>query len=245
MKIRHVFFDLDKTLWNHSVNMAAALSSMYQLFGDEIPGISLQQFSETFITINEALWQRFSAGRITGPHLRFLRFRLCLERLGVPSNNLARRMSRAFLEIAPRGTALEEGAFETLERLATSRRLHLITNGFEDSQITKLKASGIYPLFSTITTSDRCGHRKPHEKIFLHALRRARALPTESAYVGDDWHVDVAPSMAMGFTAVWYNPSGVLPPVESTSGFLTISSLRNLPELLNDQEATTPPRGTS
>lgn len=234
MKIRHVFFDLDKTLWNHPVNMASALGRLYQLYGDEISGVSLQQFSETFVAINEMLWQRFSQGRITGPHLRFLRFRLCLERLGVPSNNLARRMSRTFLDIAPRGTALEEGALETLECLAATRRLHLITNGFEDTQITKLKASGIYDLFSTITTSDRCGHRKPHEKIFLHALRRARTVPSESAYVGDDWYIDVVPSLALGFKTVWYNPSGIPPPVVSPFPFHTISSLRDLPALLDD-----------
>lgn len=234
MKIRHVFFDLDKTLWNHPVNMASALSQLHQLFGDEMPGISLKHFSETFVAINEALWQRFSQGLISGPHLRFLRFRLCLERLGIPSNNLARRMSRAFLDIAPRGTALEEGAAEMLEYLAAFRRLHLVTNGFEDSQIAKLKATGIFPFFSTITTSDRCGYRKPHKKIFLHALRRARALPSESAYVGDNWNIDVEPAMNLGFTAVWYNPSGRPPPIESDSQPYIISSLYMLPAILGD-----------
>jgi putative hydrolase of the HAD superfamily len=234
MNIRHVFFDLDKTLWNHTVNLASALSQLYQLFGDEMPGVSLKQFAETFVTINETLWQRFSQGLVTGPHLRFLRFRLCLEQLGIPSNNLARRMSRAFLDIAPRGKVLEEGAAETLERLASTRRLHLITNGFEDSQISKLKASGIYSLFTTITTSDRCGYRKPDPGIFRYALRRAQASASESAYVGDDWRIDVEPAMALGFTVVWYNPSGLPPPVEGACSFYSISSLHELPAILGD-----------
>lgn len=233
MIIRHVFFDLDKTLWNHPVNMATALCRVHGLFCHELPNVSEVRFAEIFVSINEALWQRFSRGEISGPHLRFLRFRLCLEQLGCPSNNLARRMSRAFMEIAPRGSALEDGAAEALGSLAGARCLHLITNGLEDSQIIKLKASGIYSYFKTITTSDRCGYRKPDEKIFLHALRRARALPSESAYVGDDWRVDIEPALNLGFMAVWYNPSGASAPVRDISRLRIISSLQQLPDLLS------------
>lgn len=233
MHLKHVFFDLDKTLWDHEVNLHTALRRLFEQYRDEMPGISLENFSGLFIPINESLWQRFSQGKISGPHLRFLRFRLCLQQLGISSNNLARRMSRTFMEIAPRGTALESGAMEVLERLGSRYRLHIITNGLEDSQLTKLRYAGIYPLFSSVTTSDRCGFRKPDPRIFRHAFRRSGATPSEAVFVGDDWGIDVEPALALGFKyTVWYNPKNKERPRPVSDNFMEIRHLSELTSAL-------------
>ncbi|MCS6980719.1 MAG: HAD-IA family hydrolase [Flavobacteriales bacterium] len=229
MSLRHIFFDLDKTLWNHRANLAHAIEELHRQFYNELGHVPKEIFLAAFTEANERLWKLFSQGRITGPHLRFLRFRICLQNVGLPSNNLARRLSRTFLDIAPQGSLLEEGARETLQSLHSRYCLHIITNGFEITQRTKLRSSGIHHLFTTITTSERSGYRKPDPRIFRYALRRAGALASQAAFIGDDLEIDILPAVRMGFHTFWYNPSGL--PGPSSRDFQNLQLLRSLPEL--------------
>lgn len=229
MAIHHIFFDLDKTLWNHRANLAHAIEELHRQFHNELGHIPKDNFLAAFTETNEHLWKLFSQGRITGPHLRFLRFRICLQNVGLPSNNLARRLSRAFLDIAPYGSFLEDGALETLHTLYSRYRLHIITNGFEFTQHTKLRSSGIHHLFTTITTSERSGYRKPNPRIFRYALRRAGALPPQAAFVGDDLEIDILPAVRIGFHTFWYNPLSL--PLPLSDDFQTLQLLRSLREL--------------
>jgi len=232
--LEHIFFDLDKTLWNHTANIKLALHRLYGIFIEELQAVPLEEFCNTFISINDVLWQRFSEGKIDGPHLRYLRFKECMQDLGIHNNNLARRLSRKFLEIAPYGKILEEGALDLLFHFNTRYHLHIITNGFYESQVIKLKSSGIRHYFKTITTSDHHGFRKPDIRIFKAALKKAGALPENSAYVGDDWLVDIVPAIQLGFRTFWYKPDEPLQ--ETLSQQVTvINSLIQLQEILNSE----------
>ncbi|MBZ4133933.1 HAD hydrolase-like protein, partial [Escherichia fergusonii] len=67
---------------------------------------------------------------------------------------LARALSQQFLELLPSKTNLFPYTVEILEYLkAKSYHLHLVTNGFEKVQHSKLKQSGLDGYFEAVITS--------------------------------------------------------------------------------------------
>ncbi|WP_315818641.1 HAD-IA family hydrolase [Paraflavitalea speifideaquila] len=55
-------------------------------------------------------------------------------------------------------------------------KLHLITNGFERTQHSKLKNSGIDKYFIEVITSEGSNSLKPHKEIFDYAFQKAKGL---------------------------------------------------------------------
>ena len=86
--------------------------------------------------------------------------------------------------------------------------LHLITNGFQEVQHTKLSRSGLEPYFETLTVSEEVGVKKPNPEIFHYALRKANASPAESLMIGDEMAVDIDGARAAGIDQIFYNASG-------------------------------------
>ena len=53
--------------------------------------------------------------------------------------------------------------------------LHLITNGFEKTQHSKLKYSGLDKYFKEVITSEGSNSLKPHKEIFEYAFKKTGA----------------------------------------------------------------------
>jgi putative hydrolase of the HAD superfamily len=101
---------------------------------------------------------------------------------------------------------LTEGAMETLEALEPSYRLGIISDsGITPGCVTRevLRNRGILDFFASTVFSDEVGLCKPHEAMFMAALRKLDAEPSEAVHVGDLLRTDVAGAKAMGMKAVW------------------------------------------
>ena len=94
---------------------------------------------------------------------------------------------------------------ELLEYLKPNYHLHLITNGFQEVQHTKLNGSGLEPFFETLTVSEEVGVKKPNPEIFHYALRKAHASVGESLMIGDEMAVDIDGARAIGMDTVFLN----------------------------------------
>ena len=57
---RHLFFDLDHTLWDFDRNSSECLLELYTTFQLADAGVSsAEEFSREFITINKKLWSDY------------------------------------------------------------------------------------------------------------------------------------------------------------------------------------------
>ena len=138
--------------------------------------------------------------------LSSLRFADTLRNFGINDDALAEKLSDFYLFHSPRNVFLFPQALETLDYLKQKYHLHIITNGFEEVQRTKLDVSGLREYFDTVITSEEAGVKKPDRGIFDFALKRTRALPTESIMIGDDLEVDILGAMDAGIEGVYFNP---------------------------------------
>lgn len=207
MKYRHLFFDLDHTLWDFETNSRHTLDELYHSLSLREKGVDdFDRFHKNYLVHNERLWEKYRKGFIKVDELRWKRFWLTLLDFKIGSEALAREMATRFLDGLPTRTALFPDAIEVLDYLVEKKyELHLITNGFEATQHSKLKHSGIARYFVEVITSEGSNSLKPHKEIFDYALQKAKADPAHSIMIGDDPEVDIKGAMNAGIDQVYVN----------------------------------------
>src|SRR5215216_3887017 len=156
MKYKHLFFDLDHTLWDFDANAKATLHQLHidlKLVDKGIHNFDL--FYKNYLEHNEKLWARYRNGYIKQEELRIKRMWLTLLDFHVADEELARQLNELFLQLLPTRTILFPDTKEVLQYLGDKGyQMHLITNGFEKTQHGKLKYSGLDIFFREVITSE-------------------------------------------------------------------------------------------
>ena len=201
--IEHIYFDLDHTLWDFDKNSALTFEV---IFKEENIKIDLQEFLNAYIPININYWQLYRNNQITKESLRTGRLKDCFETLkfAVPSKTID-VLSDKYVKFLPTFKYLLEDTEEILEYLKPKYQLHIITNGFQEVQRVKMENTNILSYFSTITTSEEAGCKKPHPFIFQKALRKSKALPEKSLMIGDSYEADIVGANNAGMKSVYFN----------------------------------------
>ena len=205
MKIQHIFFDLDNTLWDHRKNAYLTLKEIFKREDiTEKFNIGFEEFHTEYFTINEKLWAQIRDGEIDKEYLRKHRFYDAFLFFGVDDFELSQVFEHQFLDEILNYNDLVPGAFEILEYLsAKNYDLHILSNGFQEVTHKKCELSGIKNYFKTITSADEINIRKPHPEVYDYALKKANAQKENSIMIGDDWIADVEGGKAFGLEVVF------------------------------------------
>jgi putative hydrolase of the HAD superfamily len=207
MKYRHLFFDLDHTLWDFEKNANETLCTLYERHDFARFGtFTVEQFISVYSNINHALWRLYQNNKITQQQLRDVRFVRTLTKLGLPEADIPAGISAEFTHILPQKSAVFPFTHEVLDYLKLNYRLHLITNGFNDIQGIKLASSNLTHYFEEVITSEQSGCLKPDPRMFQHALERTGATAAESLMIGDNLECDVLGAYNAGIDQVYFNP---------------------------------------
>lgn len=209
MKYRHIFIDLDHTLYDFERSTRITFLESYKKFNLKQNGVQdFDEFMTLYKKTNMELWSLYREGKIKKKFLNVERFHRTLLSFGIDDRAFAGRFASEYLNNSPRNKALFPGVMEALEYLFAKYKLHIITNGFEEVQRVKMEANDLNRFFTTITTSEEAGAKKPSEKIFIHALAASGASPDESLMIGDDYDVDIAGARNIGMDQMLFNPAG-------------------------------------
>lgn len=210
MKYKHIFFDLDDTLWDFARNSKETLIELfgtYQLANAGNQTINTQDFLTAYYPINLELWKLYREDAIDHQTLRTVRFERLFEQMGVANHvNLAHRFSKDYLSIAPTKPHLCPFAKELLDYLKDKYQLHIITNGFPDVQSIKMASAQLESYFDVVVTSGSTGYKKPSPQIFEYALEKANAQISESIMIGDSLEADIAGARNVSLDHIFYNP---------------------------------------
>lgn len=225
--IRHIFFDLDHTLWDFETNIDITLREMYIRYGLEKHITSPEVFIAEYHKQNQRYWELYIDGKIKKAHLRTVRYQKTLEAFGIKNKRMAIQMGEDYIRLSPLQKALFPHTIEVLEYLQSKYTLHIITNGFEEIQTVKIRSSAIDHFFANLITSEKAGALKPHRKIFDYSIKLVNAKPDECLMVGDEPEKDVKGAINAGMHAVYFNPKG-----KELEGVWSISSLNELIEVL-------------
>jgi len=208
MRTKHLFFDLDRTLWDFERNSEIALKKLFDEFDLGRTIADFHHFHELYKQHNARLWKMYGNKEIDKELLRGVRFRLTLAEFGIEDPVMTERFSDGYIEISPRQTALFPETIETLRSLKRDEyNMHIITNGFKEVQHIKLENSGLDGFFDVILCSEDVGHNKPSPFIFDQAIKKAGALKKDSVMIGDDLEVDVIGAISAGMQGILFDPN--------------------------------------
>lgn len=222
MKIKHIFFDLDHTLWDFEKNSAKTFEHIFKM--NKMP-IDIQKFLNYYNSINKNYWRLFRNDKVTKEALRYGRLKDTFIKIRYPiSDNLINKLSDDYIQYLSTFNYLFEGVFEILDYLKPNYQMHIITNGFSEVQNQKIVNSKIDSYFNHIITSEEVGVKKPNPKIFEDALNMVGAQVDESIMIGDNWEADIMGAKNFGMRAIFCN-------FENESVDESIQSIHNLLEL--------------
>jgi putative hydrolase of the HAD superfamily len=221
---KHLFFDLDDTLWDFKANSETVLSKLFAEHGlSEKLNCDVSTFLKEYRAINLEMWSLYYRRKVNKEQMRNERFNKVFAHFGYSDMAGSIRLSDEYLRLAPYGTVLKPGCIETLTYLKKNYSLHLITNGFAESQAIKLDGSGLRDYFKNIIISEDHALVKPEEKIFRLAETLAEAKKEECVMIGDSYESDVKGAINAGWDAIYFTDSNP----ESYKG-ICISSLLQL-----------------
>ncbi|HAN77252.1 MAG TPA: noncanonical pyrimidine nucleotidase, YjjG family [Bacteroidales bacterium] len=208
-KYKHLFFDLDRTLWDFDKNSVETLKDIFEKYNLNAGGVSFDSFIKIYNHHNHKLWDLYRQGKIEKDILSIKRFTLTINELNIGKPNIAEQISTEYIIVSPTKKVLFPNTHESLSFLSKNYKLHIITNGFNEVQYTKLENAELSQYFTEIITSEQVGKLKPNSEIFEFALQKADATPSESIMIGDDLEVDIAGADRIGMDTIFFNPEKI------------------------------------
>lgn len=203
MEFKHIFFDLDHTLWDFEKNSNLTFKELFSRYKIHI---ELEDFLAVYSPINFDYWKRYREEKVTKEALRYGRLKDTFDALSFAvSDKLIHQLSQDYIALLPTNNYLFDGVLELLDYLAQKYTLHIITNGFEEVQQLKLEKSGIIKYFDEIITSESVGVKKPNPRVFNYALEKVGAMPENCVMVGDNLEADIIGALNCGITSIHFN----------------------------------------
>lgn len=204
---KHIFFDLDHTIWDFDRNAEETLNELYHIYKlNEIGLNSCADFILKYTENNHQLWADYHLGKITKDFLRAERFSKTFIELGIHPDAVPHQFEDDYVSISPTKTNLFEAAEDVLAYLQQKYTLHIISNGFKETTLTKMNLSNLNPYFENVIISEDVGVNKPNPIIFEYALDKAKASKEESIMIGDSLEADIYGALNFGMEAIFFNP---------------------------------------
>jgi len=202
--IKHIFFDLDHTLWDFEKNSSLTFKFLLNKYNIDI---DLKDFLKIYMPINFSLWNLYRDDKITKEYLRHNRLKSAFEKLNINiKSSVIDDISDDYVKHLPDNNFLLQDAIEVLDYLFQKYTLHIITNGFTEVQNTKIINSNLKKYLTCIIDSETVGVKKPHSKIFQYAYDISKATnKSQCLMIGDNYEADVMGAIKNGFKAIHLN----------------------------------------
>ncbi|MDA8768782.1 YjjG family noncanonical pyrimidine nucleotidase [Winogradskyella sp.] len=201
--IQHIFFDLDHTLWDFDKNSGLTFEKIFEIHEVDV---SLEKFLNVYEPINFKYWKLYREEKVTKQELRYGRLKDTFNEIDISlSDQLIDNLSEDYIVYLSSFNYVFDSTYDVLDYLNAKYELHIITNGFEEAQEKKMKASNLRKYFSTVTNSEMVGVKKPNPKIFNFAMDLANAKPEHSVMIGDSLEADIKGAIDVGMQALYFD----------------------------------------
>ncbi|MBO4370642.1 MAG: YjjG family noncanonical pyrimidine nucleotidase [Paludibacteraceae bacterium] len=228
MAYRHLFFDLDNTLWDCDGNAKSIVFQLYERYNVGAWYASPDLFYQAYKENNDRLWRGYAQGKIT-------KWQLNQERFAGPFLGKTEEVERLAAEFADdyksrlvHETRVMPGTFELLDYLRQKRyHLYIISNGFVEMQYRKMEFSGLAPYFEKVFLSEEIQEHKPDKRFFDRVVMSVNARKADSLVIGDNFDVDIVGGRTARIDQVYYESV----PRQSEMPFVPTYHIHSLLEL--------------
>lgn len=234
--IRAVFFDWSNTIARYIPKREELQSQALQDFGISIspneiaPGIAI---ADRYLIEEGAA----SPLRLRSPAEQakiYTRYeQMVFNKVGVSmpanSDNFPKFMKRLDELYKRLRFVLYDDVLPSLKTLKEQKLILALVTNVDADMSSICREVGLELYLDFIVTSGEVGASKPHPKIFLTALERARVTASEAAHVGDQYDIDVIGAMSVGIKPILLDRLDLFPDVRDCP---RIHSLSELPQYL-------------
>lgn len=204
-KYKHLFVDLDDTLFDSSSLYDDAIKMAYERLHTFHEDLKYKTFSQAFLSVRSELKKNFKHQTIS--HNRAILFEKLLERLGFPFDaELIREMYEAYWFTVNIFIQPFPGVIPTLSKVKNAGiKITAISDGSLLSRLEKIESLRISNLIDYLVTSEEVVFTKPEKPIFDLALEKTGAKKEEILLVGDSFSADITGGEKYGVDTVWFN----------------------------------------
>ena len=215
-QIKAIYFDLDDTLCGYWDASKEGLRRAFEIHGPEGHDVVdlVQHWAAAFRsyapTLKQTHW--YEGYLKTAEPSRTELMRLTLERLSIADQELAAKLSHAYMLQRDQALKLFPESIEVILALRKKFPLGLITNGPADVQRQEIDTLGIEVYFSNIFIEGEMGEGKPAKGVFDRAAQAVSCEPAECLMVGNSYGHDICGALNNGWHAVWIRRDTDVPP---------------------------------
>ncbi len=229
--MKHLFFDLDNTLWDFDRNSKTVLQNLFKANNFEVKlGVDFEKFHSFYYEKNNELWHLYYFNKIKKEELRYRRFHDTFLNFGLNNLQLSKSIADDYVQISPYSKHLMPDCIEVLEHLVKDYHLHIITNGFAEVQNIKIDNCGLRNYFKQIIISEEHGLTKPNLEIFRLAEQLTNATSDKCMMIGDNWVSDIEGAIGAGWKAIYFGKT--VPENNQQINVAVISDLIHLKKIL-------------
>lgn len=203
-KYTHIFFDLDRTLWDFDLSNKQVLEKLFKDHSlADICKCSLSEFFEVYTNHNKKLWALYDAEKVTKEYVKQKRFEFTVNEFAVYSKSLAETLSNDYFANMLRCSCLMNGATELLSSLrAKGKKIAILTNGFREIQDRKIKISKLETFVDKVFISEDLACQKPNPLFFQIVMDSFAVQAERCLMVGDDITTDIYGASQVGMDSV-------------------------------------------
>ena len=223
--IKYILFDVDDTLLDFEKCSLSSIKSCCESFGVEYT----DELFDTFIRVNDDLWERFEKGLLTREEIHAVRWKMVFEALEIHAD--FEGFEQMYFRLLSRSHESVQDAAEVLSALS-GYTLCVASNSEKELQSARLRAAGLLDYFKDIFVSQEIGYPKPTAKFFEHCMQRlGEPRKDEVLMVGDSLSADICGAVSFGIKSCWFNKYGKSS-VDAMGADYEIRALRELKQLL-------------
>jgi len=203
--IKAVFFDLYHTLVHYEPSQEELEARALKSFGINVTAEALHR---PILAANESIYQEIarrplsqrSKEEVAALYADYQR--TVVKEAGIAADDKLVLKLLGMMQQAKMKLVLFDDVPPALDDLKKRRlTLGLISNIERDMTAT-LKELGLSSRLDIVVTSQDAGFAKPQPEIFRYALRQAGMQPSEAAYIGDQYQVDVLGARGAGMKSI-------------------------------------------
>lgn len=219
-----LLLDVDDTLLDFKANEYISLEEVFKAqnytLNDDI--------RKLYGSINKKLWEEYEQGKVSRDTVVNTRFEKLFEVLGVKVNG--EELEYIYRESLGNGAQLIDGALDICKDLSKSHQLCVVTNGVFETQIKRLKASGLYTYMNDIFISDFVGHQKPSKEFFDYVFKELGDIDLSRVIIiGDSLSSDIQGGINAGISTCFFNKDKV----ENKTSIKPTYEVDSLEDILN------------
>lgn len=231
-KYTNLVFDADDTLLDFEAAEYYALKDILEQYKYEMSEEIRQQYRK----INIELWEKYEEGIISKEEVLHSRFEKLFNILEMKVNG--EEIEKQFREKLGECSTMIKDASIICEKLYKNYNLYIVSNGVKETQIKRLKESGLDTYMKNIFISEEIGYQKPRIEFIKEVQKVVPNInSTNTLIIGDTLTSDIKLGENTGIDTCWFNPnkkenkSKIKPTYE-------IQELRQLISIINEKKAT-------